>query len=167
MQSLFAFLRRNAGAAIVALLCSGMFAGAQGFIGIFQNGTSNAPSVYGIGDTLSGLYFGTGFTGFTKHEVAGTVSGANLPVLSTCGTSPALGTGSTDHAGKITVGTSASAACTLTFGTTYTTAPFCVVQNLTSGAPANVYVVSATTIVWSSVLADSTVLEYICIGEGV
>lgn len=92
---------------------------------------------------------------------------ANLggtPALSTCGTSPVLATGSTDVAGKITVGTTASNACTLTFSVAYTTAPVCVVQNLTTGAAANVYAVAAGTIIWSSALADSSVLHYHCIG---
>jgi len=135
---------------------------AQGFIGIFQNGLGTNPSVYGVGDASSGVYFGTGYAAFSKHDGAGSIATANLPVVSGCGTSPALAAGSTDQAGKITVGTSASNACILTFGTTYTTAPFCIVQNLTTGAAANVYAVAATTITWSSALADSTVLMYIC-----
>lgn len=139
---------------------------AQGIVPQLQNGFATAPSLAGVGDSSSGIWFQTGITGFTKHESAGSVATANLPVLSGCGTSPSLGTGSTDHAGKITVGTSASNACVLTFGTTYTTAPFCVVQNLTTGAAANVYVIAATTITWSSALADSTVLNYICLAEG-
>lgn len=85
------------------------------------------------------------------------------PAVTTCGTSAALATGSTDLAGKITVGTTASNACTLTFSAAYTAAPFCVVQNLTTGAAANVYAVTTTTIIWSSALADSTVLHYHCI----
>jgi len=126
----------------------------------FQNGVSTRPSVAGS-DRSSGLYFGTAFTGVTKHLATSNLS---LPVVSTCGTSPALATGSSDTAFKITVGTSASNACTLTFGTAYTTAPVCVVQNLTTGAAANVYAVSTTAIVWSSALADSTVLHGLCIG---
>lgn len=93
------------------------------------------------------------------------LSQGKQPVLSACGTSPALTAGSTDVAGKITVGTTASAACTLTFGTAWAVAPFCIVQNATTGAPANVYTVSTTAIAVSSVLADSTVLFYICIGS--
>lgn len=147
-----------------ALLSGQPFAIAQGVIGVFQNGTRLAPSVYGVGDSSSGLYFGTGYTGVTKHLATGSVATANLPVLSTCGTSPSLATGSTDFVGKITVGTTASNACTLTFGTAYTTAPVCVVQNLTTGAAANVYAVAAGTIIWSSALADSTVLHYVCVG---
>lgn len=139
---------------------------AQGVIFIAQNGVPSGPSVYGIGDPTSGLYFAPGAAGFSRHVVAGATTTNNLPVLSTCGTSPTLAAGSTDRAGKITVGTSASNACTLTFGTTYTTAPFCIVQNSLTGAAANVYAVSATTIVWSSALADSTTLFYECIGVG-
>jgi len=139
---------------------------AQGVIGIFQNGIPALPSVYGIGDPTSGVYFGTGYAGFSKHDSAGSIATANLPVVSGCGTSPSLTAGSTDQAGKVTVGTSASNACILTFGTTYTTAPFCIVQNLTTGAAANVYVVTATAITWSSALADSTVLMYVCKAVG-
>lgn len=87
------------------------------------------------------------------------------PVVSTCGTGAALTAGSTDVAGKITVGTSASNACTLTFSAAWNAAPFCVVQNSLTGAAANVYAVSTTAIVWSSALADSTTLFYHCIGS--
>lgn len=139
---------------------------AQGVTGVFQNGLPTAPSVYGIGDPSSGFYFGTGYVAPTKHVRAGSVATANLPVLSSCGTSAALATGSTDFAGQITVGTTASNACTMTFGTAYSAAPFCVVQNKTTGAAANVYTISTTAIVWSSALADSTVLYYICVGPG-
>lgn len=151
---------------ILAFALAAPLAMAQGYIGLFGNGLPGSPTVTGS-DTSSGLYFGTGYVGISKHLVAGSVATANLPVLSTCGTSPALATGSTDMAGKITVGTSASNACTITWGTTYTTAPFCIFQNATTGAGANVYsTTSATAVVFSSALADSTILIYHCIGEG-
>lgn len=124
-------------------------------------GTPVTPGITGTGDGSAGIYFGTHRTGISGHLESGLGTG-DLPALSSCGTSPALATGSTDTAGKITVGTSASAACTLTFGTAYAVAPFCVYQNMTTGAPANVATVSASAIVWSSVLADSTVLTYHC-----
>jgi hypothetical protein len=136
---------------------------AQGFPGTFLDGTPSGPSVRGTTDAGSGLYFGSGFTGISRHVAAGSVATNNLPVISVCGTSPALASGSTDFAGKITVGTSASAACTLTFGTAYTTAPFCIVQNLSTMGAANVYAVTTTAITFSSVLADSTVLHYHCV----
>ena len=154
-----------AGALVLALAFAAPLV-AQGVIGVFQNGIAGAPSIYGIGDVTTGIYFNTGYAGFSKHDAAGSVTATNLPVLSTCGTSPSLAAGSTDQAGKITVGTSASNACTLTFGTSYGTAPFCIVQNLTTGAAANVYVVAATTIIWSSALADSTTLMYMCKAVG-
>lgn len=97
--------------------------------------------------------------------VAKILSQGPTPVVSTCGTSAALAVGSTDVAGKITVGTSASNACTLTFSSAWAVAPFCVVQNSLTGAAANVYAVSTTAIVWSSALADSTTLFYHCIGS--
>lgn len=125
-------------AASVAILASGLIAIAASNMTL--DGAMNVGKVAGIG---------------------------TIPVLSTCGTSPAIATGSTNMAGKITVGTSASNACTLTFNTAsapWVTAPVCVVQNLTTGAGANVYAVTSTTIIWSSALADSTVLHYICMG---
>lgn len=171
---MFKFRKTIAGIAVAGLLAFGGFASgvlpalAQsiGSIFIAQNGLPNAPSVYGAGSNTSGLYFTTTGAGFSRHVLGGSTATNNLPVVSTCGTGAALVAGSTDHAGKITVGTTASNACTLTFGTTYGTAPTCIVQNLTTGAAANVYAVSATAIVWSSALADSTTLHYICVGIG-
>lgn len=92
-------------------------------------------------------------------------SQGSAPALSACGTGAALAAGSTDVAGRITVGTSASAACTLTFSSAWTVAPFCIYQNNTTGAPANVLTTSTTAMAWSSVLADSTSLTYHCIGS--
>lgn len=159
------FFKGLSGQALVAvgLLLGTIFAApvvAQGIIGIFQNGVATGPSVRGTSDATSGLYFGTGFTGVTKHLATST---ASAPTLSTCGTSPALGTGSSDMAGKITVGTTASNACTLGFGTAYTTAPFCIVQNATTGAGAFSASVSTTNIVLGGTLADGSELYYNCI----
>lgn len=134
---------------------------AQGFEGVFRDGSSQGPSVRGQ-SAIPGLYFNSKGVGFTSHLMSGFASIANLPVVTTCGTAPAI-TGN-DAAFKLTVGTSASNACTVTFGTAYATAPICVVQNATTGAGANVYAVAAGTIIWSSALADSTVLYVHCIG---
>lgn len=124
------------------------------------NGTQVRPTITGQ-DTASGVYFGTNRVGVSGHFETGQGTG-DTPALSACGTSAVLATGSTDHAGKITVGTSAANACTLTFGTAYTNVPFCVYQNGTSGAAVNVVTVTAASIAWSSALADSTVLFYNC-----
>jgi len=163
MKALFDRFPAIAAAFLAALLAlAGVApASAQYVASPLQNGVPTGPSVTGA-DTAHGIYFGTNRTGISGHVEAGAGSGST-PALSTCGTSPVLATGSTDFAGKITVGTTASNACTLTFGTAFTGAPFCVVQNLTTGAAANVYTVIAATIIWSSALADSTVLVYHCV----
>lgn len=149
------------GAAVGVLIAGSAFA--QGFTqNQLQPGIPTGPSLSSTVDPLAGVYFGVDRLGVAGHLETGARTG-NTPALSSCGTSPALAAGSTDTAGKITVGTSASNACTLTFGTVYTAAPFCIVQNLTTGAAANVYAVSTTAITFSSALADSTVLMYHCI----
>jgi hypothetical protein len=58
------------------------------------------------------------------------------------GTNCTISAGSTDLAGKCTA---TSGAPTVTFGTAYTTAPFCTVQD-SSATPAVVYTVSTTAI---------------------
>ncbi len=158
--------------AALAIACVGVLsygpsklaAQVNGAIITLQDGAVAAPSLNSVTNPTGGLRFpAAGVTEVIKHLSTGGPA-AFLPAVSTCGTSSALATGSTDVAGKITVGTTASNACTLTFGTAWTTAPFCVVQNKTTGAAANVYTVSTTAIVWSSALADSSELFYHCIG---
>lgn len=119
-----------------------------------------APFLAPLALSQAGLEFGP------SGKIVGKVlSQGTPPTVGTCGTSAALAAGSTDVAGKITVGTTASNACTLTFSAAWNAAPFCVVQNKTTGAAANVYTVSTTAIVWSSALADSSELFYFCIGS--
>lgn len=152
--------------ALTALLGSGaLLAQAFGPI-IVQTSPPASPIISLQGAPTVGIYQQGIIGGFSRHVGGGSIATANLPVLSACGTSAALTAGSTDHAGTITVGTSASNGCTATFGTTYTAAPTCVYQNNTTGAAVNVLTTSATAMVWSSALADSTVLNYICIARG-
>ena len=149
--------------ACIFALGLGAVAHSQGFqLNGLPNGSQTNPTISGQTQT-KGIYFNAKGVGITGHVNTSNNTG-NAPVLSTCGTSPSLGTGSSDTAGSITVGTTASNACTLTFGTAFTTAPFCIVQNKTTGAAANVYTVSTTAIVFSSALADSTQLYYVCVG---
>jgi hypothetical protein len=81
------------------------------------------------------------------------------PALSACGTSPTVS--GTDHAGRITQGSSASG-CTLTFGMAFATAPYCVV---TSEAGLGFsYAVNTTALAITNVGALSgTKLDYICL----
>lgn len=157
MMSIRSRLLAGVAAASLALASP---AAAQYVASPLLNGVPTGPSVTGS-DTAHGIYFGTGRVGVSGHLEAGLGTG-QTPAVSTCGTGAALATGSSDTAGKITVGTTAANACTLTFGTAYTTAPFCVVQNATTGAGAFSATVTTTTIVLGGTLADSSVIFYHC-----
>lgn len=87
-------------------------------------------------------------------------SGSAIPVLSNCGAS-SITAGSTDVAGKITTG--AVTTCTLTFSSTWTTAPSCI---LTPEGNLNhpTYTTSATAIT-ATVTVASTVYNYVCVGR--
>lgn len=157
------FLTTIVAAALIACGLGGVLYSQGLSLNGMANGSITNPTI--SGQTLfKGIYFNSKGIGFSGHLESGAAANT-IPALSTCGTSPVLATGSTDTAGLITVGTSASNACTLTFGTAYTAAPFCVVQNSLTGAAANVYAVSTTAIVWSSALADSSTLFYHCIAR--
>jgi hypothetical protein len=97
--------------------------------------------------------------GSTGHLLA---SSASTPALSSCGGSPAIVASSTDVAGKYTSG-SAATTCTITFATTWGTAPTCIVAPEGS-ATMPTYTVSATAITVSVDIA-STTYNYICIGR--
>jgi hypothetical protein len=87
--------------------------------------------------------------------------------LSACGTgTPAVSTGSTDMAGTITEGTTATG-CTLTFKSTYTVAPFCACTAETSGGAAILVGCNstATTLVFVNASATADKMTYICIGQ--
>jgi hypothetical protein len=85
------------------------------------------------------------------------------PTLSSCGTSPSI-VGS-DTAGKVTIGSSASGTCTVTFDEEYATAPACILTNGTIDVP-----VWATTTTSALTITDGAgdfsddVIMYHCIG---
>ena len=98
-------------------------------------------------------------------NVAGqvTVSGT-APAIGTCGTTPAIASGSTDHAGLVTVGSGATTACTLTFAVAYANEPACVVSteaNVTAYISAKS--VSAMTVTFSADAASQQ-WDYVCFG---
>lgn len=108
----------------------------------------------------AGLEFGP------NGKIVGKVlSQGTPPTVGTCGTGAAMTAGSTDVAGKFTMGTSASNACTVTFSAAWTAAPFCVVQNATTGAGAFSTTVSTTALTIGGTAADSSVFFYHCIGS--
>lgn len=87
----------------------------------------------------------------------------SIPALSSCGTSPAITTGSSDVAGEITEGTIATG-CTITFQTAFKQTPFCTITEQ-SGLSAS-YTTSNSAITITNIGAlSSTKLNYMCIGN--
>lgn len=89
---------------------------------------------------------------------------ASFPVISTCGGTPVLVAGSNDHAGKVTIGTGATTACTVTFGTAYANTPSCIVM---PGSAVTLYLSaesSSAFTVTSSGDMTGTTINYHCIG---
>lgn len=112
-----------------------------------------------------GIYNGKGgggailkFDGPTKHLWVG----SGTPVLTACGTSPAI-VGS-DTAGTITLGTGSPAGCTLTFFAAYTTPPHCTVTWQTNLASMQ-YVLAAASITLSQTPTSSNKVNYTCFGS--
>ena len=90
------------------------------------------------------------------------------PTLSSCGTSPTLATGASDMAGTINVGSGTVTACTLTFGTAFTNAPTCVMNDDSTAVTGDVSSISTTAVTFSfSVSIGSGHIYYVCIaGSG-
>jgi hypothetical protein len=91
---------------------------------------------------------------------------ATAPVLSTCGTSPSVVTG-TDHSGSFTVG-SVATGCTLTFNTAWTNTPQCVANDRSSVVTVGITTASASAITFTTATAatiSSQQIDYICAGR--
>ena len=97
----------------------------------------------------------------------------NLPVLSTCGTTPAVTAHSSGNAGEITLGTGSPTACTLTWNVNnaYTNDTFCVFgagSSATAAISGGWYVSahSATAVTLTlGTGTSSAVFEYTCFGN--
>jgi hypothetical protein len=136
-----------------------------GQIFVAQDGLPGAPSVYGASDSSSGIYFASGKTGFTRHMNAGSTATNNLPVLSSCGTTPALTTGSTDTAGTVTMGTTATG-CVITFGTAHAAAPACIVTWRATPLASQSYTTSTAALTLTQTSTSNNLIDYVCIGRG-
>jgi len=77
--------------------------------------------------------------GGTKTQI---ISIGTAPAVSSCGTTPSISATSTDIGGKVTIGSSASSTCTVTFDTAYTNAPSCIV----TGDTIAVFATTSTTV---------------------
>lgn len=95
----------------------------------------------------------------SAHHV--NVNGGTPPALSACGTSPAIASGSNDHAGRFIIGATGTG-CTATFNVAYTNIPSCVVTSQTSNNITS-YTSSASAL---TVVGGPGTYDYICTGLG-
>lgn len=119
--------------------------------------SANLNNINPLSGTEVSLTSNTHVNIFGHYEVSG-----STPLVTSCGTSPTI-TG-VDMVGKVTVGTVPGASCTLTFASTWTNAPSCMVTN---EATANLTRASSTSsqVVFSGTLLGGDVLAYICLGR--
>lgn len=83
----------------------------------------------------------------------------SAPVLSSCGTTPAIS--GSDTAGEVTMGTGSPTSCTITFNVAYANPPYCVVTwqaNLASMQ----YAIAASTITLTQTATSSNKVNYHC-----
>lgn len=149
--------------AFAAALIAAPSAFGQGMTLPAQNGLPAAPSIFGVGDVNSGLYFGTKRVGITNHLESGNIATSNVPVLSACGGAVAGDAGSTDTAGTVTQGGTVTT-CTITFGSAYTAAPTCIVSDLTGTRASMATAITASAIAVTGITASDK-LAWICIAK--
>jgi hypothetical protein len=118
------------------------------------------------------LTFGNSVNGTTFQASSSlTANGRNVhfraivdtPSATTCGTSPTVT--STDAGGEVTIGTTSGGNCTVTFNTTYTQAPACIVRfhDATTNNAIS-YSTTATTLAITGA-SDGKVFDFFCLGH--
>lgn len=139
---------------------AGLGAGVATFLG--TPSSANLASAV-TGETGSGaLVFGTGPTLSGPIVTAHPQTTGDPPVLSSCGTSPAIA--GTDTAGEVTMGTDTPTGCVITFAAAYTSAPFCVVTWQAELASME-YTISTTAITLVQTATDSNKVNYMCLAR--
>ena len=119
-------------------------------------GTSNVVNLDGSNNLQVG---DSGVSNIVLNAHLGSVG--SEPSLSGCGTSPSLASNSTDMIGYFEEGTGATG-CTVTFAHTWTTAPFCIVGNL-SNVTALTYGATTTALTLSNTVASDYLFVYHCV----
>lgn len=92
-------------------------------------------------------------------------SAAAPPVLTSCGTTPAI-TGN-DMAGTVTMGTGTPTGCVITFAAAYAVAPFCLVVWIATPLASQSYATSTTAITLTQTATSSNVVKYMCVGNAI
>jgi hypothetical protein len=134
----------------------------QSLFGQMQTGAPLGPAISPQTEPLTGIYFGTGRTGVSRHFETGNTNANNLPVISACGAGATVNAGSTDMGGTYTTG-AATTTCTLTFGTAYATAPACIVAP--QGAATFPTYTTTTTTIAVTVDIAATTYAYFCLAR--
>lgn len=106
-------------------------------------------------DTSNGVYFPGHILSTTKGSPAPTVTGA------TCGTTAPSITG-TDFVGTVTIGTSATTSCVITFGTAFVTAPTCLLTPKSAILAALSYAASTTALTITQTSTANNTISYMC-----
>ena len=106
-------------------------------------------------DTSNNIYIPGHLLTTTRGGPPPTVTG------STCGTTTPSVVGS-DFAGVITVGTSATTSCVLTFGTAFVTAPVCLLTPKSAILAALSYATSTTALTITQTSTASNTIAYLC-----
>jgi hypothetical protein len=104
-------------------------------------------------DSNSGVYF-------PGHVLFGPGTLRPAPVLTSCGTAPAIA--GTDFAGTVTMGTGSPTGCVITFGTAYGTAPTCVVNWVATPLASQSWTTSTTALTLTQTGTSSNKASYIC-----
>lgn len=106
-------------------------------------------------DTNNGIYIPQHLLTTTRGGPPPTVTG------STCGTTAPTVVG-TDFAGLITVGTSATTSCVLTFGTAFVVAPVCLLTPKSAILAALSYATSTTALTITQTSTANNTIAYLC-----
>lgn len=114
-------------------------------------------------DGTGTIGYDTGNNVYFPAHILSTVRGSPAPTVtgSTCGTTAPAITG-TDFAGTVTVGSSATTSCVVTFGTAFVTAPTCVVSPKSTILAAFSFATSTTALTVTQTSTASNTFTYIC-----
>lgn len=118
-----------------------------------------ASSAFEIGSTSAVRYLKNGWQEFHQNQV---------PTITSCGSSNSVATG-TDAAGDVTIGSSASSSCTITFAEAPTNIPHCVCNNRTTRVPCNAAPTATTVVLTGSTtltpFQTNDALDWVCFGH--
>lgn len=115
--------------------------------------------VNGAASVLSPITF-SGAASFPNHVL----NTGTAPTPSACGGAGLALVGS-DAGGTVTVGSTLTTSCTITFATPWAAAPACVVSPASGVLAAFSYTVSTTAIVVTQTSTASNTIQYICVGK--